>query len=90
MIRLYFQNLSDMIDSESGAGCGACEGGYGDPETMSIYIDERLSPSMKLETIIHEAVELYCKGRIKHTKINDLTRDIVRLLLDAGYISIKS
>ncbi|MDD4873407.1 MAG: hypothetical protein PHE15_00290 [Dehalococcoidales bacterium] len=90
MIRLYFQNLSDMIDPETGMGCGGCGGGYGDPETMSIYIDERLSHSMKLETIIHEAVELYCKGRIKHTKINDLTRDIVRLLLDAGYISIKS
>ena len=87
MIRLYVQNLSEVFDPETGKSCG---GGYGDPETMSIYIDERLSPSMKLETIIHEAVELYCKGRIKHTKINDLTRDIVRLLLDAGYISIKS
>ena len=87
MIRLYIDNLSEVFDPETGKSCG---GGYGDPETMSIYIDERLSPSMKLETIIHEAVELYCKGRIKHTKINDLTRDIVRLLLDAGYISIKS
>jgi len=87
MIRLYFENLSEVFDPETGKSCG---GGYGDPETMSIYIDERLSPSMKLETIIHEAVELYCRGRIKHTKINDLTRDIVSLLLDAGYISIKS
>ena len=87
MIKLYFENLSEVFDPETGKSCG---GGYGDPETMSIYIDERLSPSMKLETIIHEAVELYCKDRIKHTKINDLTRDIVRLLLDAGYISIKS
>ena len=87
MIRLYIDNLSEVFDPETGKSCG---GGYGDPETMSIYIDERLSPSMKLETIIHEAVELYCNGRIKHTKINDLSRDIVRLLLDAGYISIKS
>jgi hypothetical protein len=86
MIKLNFVNLSEMIDAESGAGCGVCSGGYGEPDTMTISVDDRLSPEMKLETIIHEAIELYCKGRIRHVKINDLTRDIIRLLKETGNI----
>lgn len=77
MIRLHFADLSEVFDPETGK---SCDGGYGDPETMTIYVDERLSPEMKLETIIHEAVELYCKGRIKHSKINDLSRDLTQVL----------
>jgi len=84
MITIHIQNLAEVFDPDTGKGCG---GGYGNPETMEIFIDERLSPDMELETIIHETIELYCKGRIRHIKINDLTRDIIQVLKELKFIT---
>jgi len=87
MITIHYEDFSNYFDPENGRGC---EAGYGNQETMEIFIDERLAPEAKLEAIIHESIELYCKGRLRHVKICDLTRDIVHLLSDTGYITLRS
>ncbi len=86
MIKYHFVDTSEVFDPETGAGC---DGGYGHKDTMEIFIDDRLAGMAKLETIIHEAIELYCTGRIRHSQINKLTKDIVTLLIDCGYVTLE-
>ena len=76
MITINITNLGEIFDPETGHGC---DGGYGIPETNEIFIDERLSPEKKIEVAIHEVVHLYCKGRIRHTKMNDMVKDIIEV-----------
>jgi hypothetical protein len=86
MIKCHFVDTSEVFDPETGAGC---DGGYGHKDTMEIFIEHRLAGMARLETILHEAIELYCTGRIRHSRINNLAKDIATLLIDCGYVRLE-
>lgn len=77
MINLELENLGEYIDPETGYGC---DGGYGEQDTRTIHVDNRLSPRAMLQVILHEGIELDCKGRIRHTKIDNIARDLTEVI----------
>jgi hypothetical protein len=77
MIKCHFVDTSEVFDPETGRGC---DGGYGIADTMEIFVDERLYSGTRLRVALHEALELHCKGRIKHSKIDTIVDDLIGVL----------
>ena len=68
MIKVIIEDLSEVIDAETGHGCG---GGYGIPVERTVYIDSRLTPEQQRFTLFHEVIELTLP-HIKHSRIDQL------------------
>ena len=77
MIKLNIEDLSYTMDSTNGRWC---DGGYGVPDTMDIFVDVRLSPEAMRRIALHEALELHLKGRVKHSKIDTIVFDVLGVL----------
>ena len=56
-----------------------CGGGYKDCE--EIYIDENLNFREQRLAVIHEVLDGYLRGRVKHSKIDKIACDVIEYWL---------
>jgi len=73
MIKVVIEDLSEVIDAETGHSCG---GGYGIPVEQTVYIDSRLTPEQQRFTLFHEVIELKLP-HLKHSRIDPLVSALI-------------
>ena len=58
--------------------------GYADKDERAIYIDSELEGAYKRLVVIHEILEIWLHGRVKHSKIDKIAIDIIEGLMKIG------
>ena len=88
-MKAYYRNFNqDIYYVPTDKDCTVFErmaGGYGDPEYNAIYIDENLPLEKQPLTIIHEALNIHLKGKVRHSLIDGISIDIIDCLLQLGF-----
>jgi hypothetical protein len=74
----------EVIDGlkEKLLGSPACA----DIEDRKIYLDSELEGAYRRLVIIHEVLEIWLHGRVKHSKIDRIALDIIEALRKEGEI----
>ena len=88
MIKIIIEDTEEEL-KKMGAdyfGNCICGGGYGDKLEMAVHIDCHLNfPQLRLATV-HEILHLHLGGRVKHSKIDQASIDLIDGMLQIGAI----
>ena len=76
-MRVYLEQIPDVIIDENWHGGGYCDG--------DVHIDKSLNPRQRRVVAIHEVLEWYLKGRVKHSKLDPLAIEILNTLDNLNY-----
>ena len=63
-----------------------CGGGYGDKNEMAVHIDHHLPFEQLRLTTVHEILHLHFGGRVKHSKIDQASIDLIDGMIQIGAI----
>uniref|UniRef100_A0A6M3LUI6 Uncharacterized protein n=1 Tax=viral metagenome TaxID=1070528 RepID=A0A6M3LUI6_9ZZZZ len=90
MIKIIVEDTEEELKNQGADRCGElnciCGGGYGDKEEMAVHIDHHLNfPQLRLTTV-HEILHLHFGGRVKHSKIDQASIDLIDGMLQIGAI----
>ncbi len=73
-----------QIILENNEGTRKGGGGYCDKTSNTIYLHPALSMRKKRLVVLHEVLELYLAGRVKHSKLDTISIAIIELLGQLG------
>ena len=89
MIKATYSDFSQDVYQDIIAG-ERIKGGYGVPEDNEIYIDLNLPIEKQPLTIIHEALNIHLKGKVRHPLIDAIGIDVIDCLQQLGFEIIKN
>jgi hypothetical protein len=71
------KHLKKMLEGSAACAC---------KEDRAIYLDSKLEGDYKRLCVIHEILEIWLSGRVKHSKIDAIAIDIIEGLREIGEI----
>lgn len=82
-MEVIIEDLSCAVDYEKGCSVG---GGYAIPSHKEIHIDKNLPYERRRLVTVHEVLDYYLCGRVRHSKIDQMAIDVIDALLQTGFL----
>lgn len=86
MLKVILENIDEELIKMGADKCGdpicSCGGGYGDG--YDIHIDYTLPYEKMRLTTVHEVLDYYLSGRVRHSKIDQMAIDVIDALIQVG------
>ena len=76
-MKVYLENIPDVIIDSNWHGGGYCDG--------EVHIDKSLNPRKRRVVCVHEVLEWYLKGRVKHSLFDKIAIEILNSLDELEY-----